>query len=304
MKKALLFVTLFHSFAFGQQVITGKVRGLGPVSCNVYLHLPKSPKPNMPVILMQVGSGVYSTAKLVGVHPVPATLLANNLASVVTINKPGIPDDLETQKFDERQFLLHTMRDLSECARQALNGVMSQPLFKKSRIILIGHSEGTEVLTRTLENLRNYGSTYLDQIRMVVLSGTPVDDIRDILRFQFDDNWLRAFWKTYSARNEANLAEITGNGLLYWDDVLTTEPLETTLLRLGSTGLHTPFFIFHGIRDKHTPAKSVQRFEARNKSLSSAGRPSLNLTVRYFNAEHTLNEPALLEMLELVRRAL
>ncbi|MFL6496666.1 MAG: alpha/beta hydrolase family protein, partial [Nitrososphaera sp.] len=85
-----------------------------------------------------------------------------------------------------------TFDDLKNDAAKALNILMEQPEVDRTKISLIGHSEGTVIIPRVVIDLYNNNTSTgdLSKVANIILMGTGAQNLIDILHFQVIDNSL------------------------------------------------------------------------------------------------------------------
>jgi hypothetical protein len=281
----------FVQGAFAQPVTyTGRVEALDGKSCQTYLHVDTETRA-APLALSLQGTGIYSTGNTARIDPALRRLVHKKRVAVVTLDKPGIAADASV---DDDAYNRYTQEDLILCAYNALRWAReTAPAPLAQDLYFSGHSEGSQVLTRLYRHLVAKEPVLASRVKMLVLSGLPMDDWRQMLDGQLGERHKARFWAGFLGRDDSILRAFGGLTFYYLSNVFAQEPLRKTLESLWSLDVRVPLRIFQGLLDRNTPAESVKAFVEANAARRQRGEPALDLTARYYKAGHSLNSEAI-----------
>ncbi len=285
--------------------VTASVDGVEGRACRAYLSFP-SGKDRLPVVLDLEGTGLYTMSVGVLDPAVEEALVRRRSVAVVAFDKPGLEPDPESRvRVDMTVYARHTQADLAACAANALSWAAARRETDPDKgIFLRGHSEGALVAVRVYKRLLESGSPAAGRIKALLLSGLPMRRWADILALQ-----NRAFYpKGLAELAEARERDAIDRGddvfllmkcelpAAYLRHALLQESLAETLEGLAPLRPPARFLFFQGREDSNVQASAVEAFERSNAERGRQGRPALDLSVRYYDAGHSLNEAAVKDL--------
>lgn len=263
-----------------------EVSATGDLKCQAFLHLPDTSE-KVPLVLEQMGSGIYSTASTEEASSVAEYLLENKKAAILTINKPGIiHTNYKGYTLVEAQYNQYKQADLIQCALNALKQTMLHDSIQSDRILLYGHSEGSQVLTRFYAKILETEPALYKNIKGIFLGGIPMQGWKDIIDYQLKDDaeTKNKFWAAIERKDNQALREITDLAYDYWEDILKTETLVDSFKKLADQQPNAHFSFYQGIFDQNTVVGPVMDFEKWNIERKKDDKKSLKLMVRYYQA--------------------
>ncbi len=248
----------------------------------------------LPIILFVHGTGAYRISES-GQGYLNA-LAAENKAVLVGFEKPGIT----STGISVEQFQAHKQSDLVECARLALNWV-TQANKSRGRVILVGHSEGVEILTRLWSQLVAENHTVRSQIAGLIASGIPLESWKVRLERsleQAEADVRKEFEVAWKNRDEEYFLQksIGQIPLGYLQEVISLPSTESLLRELIESEVTAQVQIFHGEKDVRCAVAPVARVAA--WAADPAHGTSSRVVVRTFaNRGHDLGSESYREML-------
>lgn len=278
----------------------------GGKTCRAYLYLPEGSAKPLPLAFAIAGTGIYSESRIDEMSFGLDFILDLKKVAVLEIDKPGIipvtdetsPDYKKGYTVDPKIFSQYTIPDLIECAANAITWARTESsISTNAGFLLLGHSEGAMVIVRLYERLLQADPALAKQIQALILSGTPLDSMKDIINAQLAKESLderEAFWRAYKNRDDAWLIqeEHGATGADWLDDAFASAPLAKTLNDLADLKPLTHFEVYQGLEDQNVPADSMIAFEKQNLAKKKANQNYLNFDVHYFSAGHGLNASA------------
>lgn len=282
--------------------------------CRAYYHRPEGVSTPLPLVVSMIGSGFYTTY-INGYSKMTDVLLKNGKVAALTIEKPGITYDPSIGKENEddnfrlnfEQYRRHTLRDLTECALKAtarITQAHSQEL--QSRLILTGHSQGTQVLALFYQKLLEEKSELLARIDTVIFSGVVMDQGKNTIMSQVKAFYPPGFSEKAAQRFEQAMQKGDDLFLMMYSTLPAHYMREEhqmisnaeAMKKLASFSPAAKFYWFQGTKDRNTPASLVEAFAAQNQLAQEKGLPHLKLEVKYYPSGHGLNEEAVTDMLK------
>lgn len=269
------------------KIVDGGVSSGKQLNCTAYLTVPTQLNGQVPKLAFKMGgTGTYTTYFD---HPKTGSVY------YLTLDKPGIlpnPDDRGKPIIDRAAYDFYTMNTLISCAQNALNWAHDYVKSKQSSIILYGHSEGTVVLTNVLYHLYSDKNKQQlqENVKAFFLSGAIVQNMSDVLAFQFKGKEFMELNKAYRKRDYDGIYNRYTVGWHWMDDILNPDKSKRVTLSALSKfplGRKLPIEIFQGLRDEAVPTKAVKALEKKN---------NLNLHARYYETGHEMNEVALFDI--------
>ncbi|MBA2652063.1 MAG: hypothetical protein H0U73_07350 [Tatlockia sp.] len=305
---SLIVSCLFSPHVFSQPITAmvdgGQNKGK-KLQCQVYLqHLAPAVKTEgkKTILFQQGGTGVYTNY---------FDKLQDGIDYFLTLDKPGISPDLKNKDrtkpiVDRSSFDYYTMDNLIQCAENALNWADNYLNHVDKMIILQGHSEGTIVMSSlVLRGLNNNSNPkLLNEIKALFLSGVVMKNMPEVLRYQLqeiqDENLsYDQMINAYKSRDFDFVYKNFGVGWYWLENVFTnkTRGLDAIFADIAKSdqGRTLPIEIFQGLNDKDIKAKWTLEFETKNKEEPI--NKKLNLNARYYNADHSLNETAIADIM-------
>jgi hypothetical protein len=248
------------------------------------------------VVVSQQGTGIYSTGTPEAVEPVVKGLLDEGRVAVLTIDKPGISVGVDgAAVVRAAEYEGYTQSDLVSC----LEGAVSWALGGAeggARVILSGHSEGAEVVTSLYERLLVRAPAVARAVRLLVLSGVPLDGWRSILDGQLSADQRIRFWGALRSGDAAALRGFGGLTPVYVQAVLMQRPLAESIWGLARRRARAAIRVYQGEADRNTRPGAVHELVEENGRRRAAGRPALDLQARFYAAGHGLNQAALADI--------
>ncbi|MFL6523500.1 MAG: alpha/beta hydrolase family protein [Nitrososphaera sp.] len=189
----------YSTTALGQPFIeTVKHRDLvidlgNGIKTNAQLTIPAVGNGPFPGVLLVHGTGPTDMNETLSPEVKPFWQIAQYLSGrgfvVLRYDKRGV--GVNATITDPNVWGNVTFDDLKNDAVKALNILIGQPEVDRSKISLIGHSEGTIIIPRVVIDLNSSTSTgNLTKVANIVLMGTGAQNLIDILHFQVVDNTL------------------------------------------------------------------------------------------------------------------
>ncbi len=278
---------------------TNKVNGIDQRECIAYLRIPVTGK-KLPLIVNFAGTGIYSTGTDDFLGSNYETVFNNNKAMVLTIDKPGISVNKESKEgfiVNHDIYDQYTQRDLVECGMNAIKWVEQSNHRFNQRIVLRGHSEGAEVVTRIFLQSLKTNTKLASKIELLLLSGVPMTDWKTILKEQLSPTHLRKFKKFLKNKDNEKLIEFGGIGYAYFEEAFKMPSLAHVFDEIAQFKPQAKFSIYHGLNDKNTPCSHVQDYERKNREKLEKKIPALNWEARYYLSRHWLNKAASNDMM-------
>lgn len=196
------------------------------------------------------------------------------------------------------KFLLHTQSDLIACSINALKWAIHYDRISSTQpIIMTGHSEGVEVLIRAYFQLLKEKNPLHERMQLFILSGAPMMSWQEILDLQFNATEKADFWSAFDRKDNNTLMKFGAVPYRYWVNIFTVPSLAEILRELREFNPRARFHFFHGLEDKHTPARYLMEAEKENIKHRDNDKPSLTMSVRYYTADHYLSIHASNDML-------
>jgi hypothetical protein len=315
MKPSLIILACFFMLFAGSnakaKTSSIQVKGLGDLSCTAFLHTGKNNSSDLPLYVSQAGTGVYTNSNPDELDPTSRELLTNNLAAVLTIDKPGIVPDSSNKEGGvrvEQPYYRYTTDDLVSCVDKAIKWAsQSSAVSIKRGITFSGHSEGAIVLVELYRDALKANANWVSHLKLVMLSGVPLEGMDSIIGTQFGKARLANFWKALETKDDKLMRELLNMGVPYWARAVTKPSLRKVLETLALQKPNADFAIFQGLEDGNTPHEPVIEFERWNdirqkRDTERKGKsPPLKLSVRYYLAGHYLNQNAINDMVSLWR---
>jgi hypothetical protein len=248
------------------------------------------------VFLVIHGSGPASSAF---VRPSFEGLLRSRAVAYTTYDKPGVRapfGDPRSVRHVDAALARYTLGHGTACASSALRWARAH-FGPAVRLHLRGHSEGALIALYTYDALLERDPDTAATISTVVLSGLPLEPIRDILERQLASmpggERLR---RALAACDLAILTRRMGISCAYVDDAARRSSGRAMFERLASRRPAARFHVFHGTQDWNTPVGPVRALEAWN-----ASRGHLDLRFHFYEGAHTGSAAARVEMAKLLR---
>lgn len=294
----------FSQYAFSSPISTVVDGGYSyskHLQCTAYLHTPEQPnvthKNHVTLHFFQSGTGIYTTY-----FDQPWTTQSDYY---LTIDKPGItPTGLapDHPKVDRSSYDYYTTDTLINCAQNALYWATHYLDHTKKSIVLSGHSEGSIVMTNLVHRIfSDKNATQLQhEIKALFLSGVVMDNMSDIITYQFKDMPQEAYLSAYKAYDSHDNDYFYHNFHTSWhwiDNALNKKhPLSEQLSDIAKTneGRMLSIEIFQGLFDTKVPAASIMNFEKGN--IQKPKEEQLHLNVRYYAADHKLSDSTFADM--------
>ena len=233
-------------------------------------------------------------------------LLDRGKVAVATFDKPGVAfDEGSEQKFaiDDAIYNQHTQSDLVACAKKTLVSARKSLGSRLSeKVLLAGHSEGAQVAVRLLAQLIAESAPVTKDIEALVLSSMPMGGWQIVRDTQITGETRVAFDLALKNYDNKAIREDLGFDIAatYWRDILATESPAETLRKLYGVRDVPMISVYHGLDDSLVTVDPLQSFERESNERRVAGKPTLPLHVRYYQAGHSLNMAAGNDMLFLM----
>jgi hypothetical protein len=316
--RLILVFSLYFSFTsnVSARVISGTVPALDGKSCQVYLHLPDSSSlETFPLAYAQAGSGIYSTSQQDSVPLALQLLVARGTLAVLTLDKPGIqsaptPKNPESAGIDALIYEKYTTEDLVECGQHALDWALSQcEITTKVGIFFVAHSEGTLAAVRLYQKLLKDAPSLGSRIKALLLSGTPLEPMKDVVSRQLDQypvSFQRSFWKAYRSKDDTWLLDPShgGVGYAWFKDAFEAAPLSQTLDELAQTNAAARFEFYQGLNDNNIASSFLLAYEKRSTENLKSKKPALKLDAHYYGADHDLDMAAYADVIGFLQMCL
>ncbi len=276
------------------------------LSCRAYLWLPDG-EVDRPLIFYAYGTGIYSAAE--NIHPAAKSFLEKGRAAVLTFDKPGIENTLDKGSVYERDvFARHRQGHLVACAKAAVAWASEKAeVGADSSILLLGHSEGAQVLTRLYAEWMEQSDPETERVELLQLSGAPLDDWKKFIGCQMagDAEFEKRFEKALKENDEEFFlaAENAGVPLEYLKEMFETPALYEMLQTLLSERPELNVEFHHGLEDAYCSVDRVKALHTWQLAEQKGGKLS-KLSAHYYPTGHFFNREALKNMIESVDQAL
>lgn len=269
------------------------------LECKAYLSAPTKNHQSVPTLLfMEPGTGVYTTY---------FNHETGHDYYYLSIDKPGVSPDLKNPGkpiVDRTAFDYYTIKNLVTCAQNALDWAQDYLKNADAKIILQGHSEGTEVMINVVNNIfSNKDKEQLQKnIKAVFLSGVVIQHMSDVIAFQFKGEELRKLMKAYKKHDSDFIYNNYQVGWYWFDDIFRNHEsgmVEIRDLAKLPNARNLPIEIFQGLLDEYVPTPPVEKFETQN--LSNPKDKQLKVNARYYLSPHHMNETTIFDEKELMK---
>jgi pimeloyl-ACP methyl ester carboxylesterase len=227
-------------------------------------------------------------------------LLEEKKAAVLTYDKPGVNYDPKGTTFNFETFRKHTQKDLITCAQAALDWAITSRTGEVGEpVILVGHSEGSDIATKSLASLFESKANLAKRVMKLILSGVTLPRWREIENFMIEGAFpkeqraslRKRFFESIPRGDDRFLIETDGTGSAYLREAFADAPLAQYFSKIADRNPSVEVYFFQGNRDFITPAKYVHQFEKKHPS-------SLKLHVKYYDSGHNVGGAAEQDMLE------
>src|SRR5918996_1151138 len=171
------------------------------IQTNAQLTIPAVGNGPFPGVLLVHGTGPTDMNETLSPDVKPFWQIAQYLSErgfvVLRYDKRGV--DANATIIDPNVWGNITFESLKNDAAKALNVLVEQPEVNRSKINLIGHSEGTIIIPRVVidlnsnnnnNNNNNTSTGNLTKVANIVMMGTGAQNLIDIIYFQVVDNLL------------------------------------------------------------------------------------------------------------------
>ncbi len=305
MIKAFFFSTVvLISFSTSAAIISSKVPAQDGRSCLAHLRLPET-KTKLPVIVALKGAGLYSMADDSNLPSTVSYFYDQEKAIVLTIEKPGVSWVDNKIDIDSSIYNQYLLTDRVHCLKAALKKMTKmKKLPFNGQIVLLGHGEGAIALTRLILSYEKQGSSQLDKIKLILLSGVPVDKYKSVIKYRLDKKESQKFWKAFETKDNDYFRMWGGVAFPYLENNFKLKSVQKVMSELVNLKNQSKFHIFHGLDDQLAPVSKVKGLEAWNESLKKNQKPSLDLNVRYYQSDHFLNLTAIGDMIAIMKEGL
>ncbi|MCO4781950.1 MAG: prolyl oligopeptidase family serine peptidase [Candidatus Cloacimonetes bacterium] len=245
-------------------------------------------KSTLPLVALVTGSGCVShfrkkaNGSIGGGYQNVLKGVVSGRAHVMVVEKPYVEFlDFNTSPGSAKNCSInfnesHTLENWSQALKASIEDAMALPFVNKSRVLLIGHSEGAISVSMV--------ASMLPEITHVAtLSGSGPSQLFDFVAMASSPEEVQHIYKTYEAIQEDPLSSIKfwrGHPFIRWSSFFsfsTIELLEKTRAKL---------YMVHGENDQAVPVSS---FDALVVDLKRKKRPFSFLRIP--EANHSLNKP-------------
>jgi hypothetical protein len=264
------------------------------LACSGFLVWDREPVRD--VFLVLNGSGPSSNAF---VHPSFDGLLRSRAIAYATYDKPGVHapfGDPRAVHHDDAALARYTLANGTACAVSAVRWARDR-FGAAVRIHLRGHSEGSLIALYTYDELLARDPATASAIATVVLSGVPLEPLRQILERQIaslpDGDQLR---RAFVDCDFGVLKKRMGVSCAYVEDAARRPSGRAMFERLAGRAAAARFYIFHGNSDWNTPVQPVRALETWNTTEGH-----LNLQFHFYDGGHGGSAAAKAEVTALLR---
>ncbi|MCA9620128.1 MAG: hypothetical protein KC731_13975 [Myxococcales bacterium] len=229
------------------------------------------------------GTGTRSNAF---VPPAFESLIAERPVLFATFDRPGVsapfgdPDEVTR---DPEALEAVTQDHVLACADSAAQWIRER-FGAEPALHLRGHSEGALIALRLYERL-GLNPTRAQQIRSLILSGTPLEPFDTIVKRQLEDVVAQqdggAVRDAVASCDWPTMQTALGVSCRYLDDAARQPTGFDAFRALAALRAPARIFVFHGTADWNAPVAPVRELER-----WAAGGP-LHLEVRYYEGGHT-----------------
>lgn len=256
--------------------------GRAAMPCRATLSLPENPR-GADLVVFFSGTGWEDAST--ELHPVALGLAEEQATAIATIDKPGFPDDFE-------RYLQHTSDDLVACAVETIQWAISE--VRPKNFFLLGHSDGSSVLLRSLAKLLPDRDFPQSSLRLVQLTSPMLGTWKDKLQFQLADQpkSLQEILEICANASEENCPGKTIGSvpLRYLKRSLELGPPEETLKKLILGYPELKFAIYRGDADEQIPLPPWLALESWKAKQEASLQVRLSLET--FACGHCLSEVA------------
>lgn len=297
-----LFFALYINSSAYAEIIASSVNAEDGLKCQAYLF--KSTTPTNALVLEMQGTGIYSNKKE---SPALATYIKRGKVDRLVFDKPGIflrkSIDTDNPDIDEAIFQMHTQNTLLDCAEKALSWAQSYAKNKKyRRIYLRGHSEGAQLSIALYKRLQAKPEL-ANAIKQLWLTGLPLEQWKTLVTRQLEllgKEKRDQYWK---AINECDWKFLRENGETpcgYLKAAFEQPSTREDLVKLRESKAKASIQVFQGLSDVNAKTDDVFSFDKENQALIDENKPALNFQVRYYAADHGMNDTSKADLIRLI----
>ncbi len=297
---SLVFILVTVTNSAKASVLTNSVTTAEGMKCQTYLRIPEG-SATLPILVTLSGSGIYSAASDQELPPHVAYLFNQKKVNVLSFDKPGISWVQNKVVVNDSEYNRFTMKTLSECLEQALKWAVNNKGLKfNDQIFVNAHSEGAIIAMSLLQKKDRKNDAVLKKIKMVLLSGVPMDPFKKIVSSQIPEKDSKKFWDALKRKDDSYIRTWGGVSSRYLADAFASDSLNDILKDLASRDADLNIQVFQGLNDQNVSAGAVLDFEKWNEVQAKAKKPALNFSARYYEAGHNLNRTAINDMVVLI----
>ncbi len=273
------------------------VEGGDDLKCMAHLYIQGATPTNL--VLEIQGTGIYPNAALLdGIEP----FVENGSAAQLNFDKPGIGAELT----DDSIFIRHTQNTMVECAMNSLDWALSKAP-KIRRIFFRGHSEGALLVTKLYRRLIEEKPELAKKVTGLWLTSAPLAPWKAVLEFQLKPQpkeRQKAFWTALEKCDWKFLKEWGETPCNYIKEAISAPSMTDSLNDIAQKSPGARFEFSHGLKDANTDPRILKDFEAKNRAAAEKNAPHINMTCRYYDAGHSLNEASRQDFLRMMRAEL
>ncbi len=273
------------------------VASTGGLHCRAFFVHEREPIQH--VVFVMNGTGTGSNAF---VHPSVEDIVRARGVLYVTLDRPGIVapfGDPAAAQINDAQLQSVTQEHMLTCA-QSVIPLIEERTEPTAPIHLRGHSEGALIALYLYEDLLGKDPELAARFETLILSGTPLQEFREIIESQIDVISEHDGGELGVAVEECDwpiMKKSMGVSCKYLEDAYARRTGAEVFHQLAARDAPAAFHLFHGLQDWNAPVAPVRELE----EWASGGPLDVHFT--YYEGGHSGGDqesPARMEMRRLL----